>query len=110
MATRYNPKETEPKWRAAWERAQVFRILPAHQKGEATRFGGITRIERTERRSRRKCPPERRPQALHAPALLVDQNERIGASDGVEAVANKAADLVVCHTVAREDDDACRPR
>ncbi|HVY89296.1 MAG TPA: leucine--tRNA ligase, partial [Hyphomonadaceae bacterium] len=25
MATRYNPKETEPKWREAWDRAQVFR-------------------------------------------------------------------------------------
>ena len=29
MATRYNPKETEPKWRAAWERAQVFRAKSA---------------------------------------------------------------------------------
>jgi leucyl-tRNA synthetase len=29
MATRYNPKETEPKWRAAWEHAQVFRAKSA---------------------------------------------------------------------------------
>ena len=31
MATRYNPKETEPKWRAAWERAQVFRTKSAKE-------------------------------------------------------------------------------
>ena len=33
MATRYNPKETEPKWRAAWERAQVFRAKSAKEAG-----------------------------------------------------------------------------
>jgi len=31
MAIRYNPKETEPKWRAAWERAQVFRTKSAKE-------------------------------------------------------------------------------
>jgi leucyl-tRNA synthetase len=34
MATRYNPKETEPKWRAAWERAQVFRAKSASEAGD----------------------------------------------------------------------------
>jgi leucyl-tRNA synthetase len=34
MATRYNPKETEPKWRAAWERAQVFRARSAREAGD----------------------------------------------------------------------------
>ena len=34
MATRYNPKETEPKWRAAWERAQVFRARSASEAGD----------------------------------------------------------------------------
>ena len=34
MATRYNPKETEPKWRAAWERAQVFRAKSAKEAGD----------------------------------------------------------------------------
>ncbi len=34
MATRYNPKETEPKWRAAWERAQVFRTKSAKEAGD----------------------------------------------------------------------------
>ena len=34
MATRYNPKETEPKWRAAWERAQVFRAKSAKDAGD----------------------------------------------------------------------------
>ncbi len=33
MATRYNPKETEPKWRAAWEHAQVFRAKSAKEAG-----------------------------------------------------------------------------
>ncbi len=33
MATRYNPKETEPKWRAAWERANVFRAKSAKEAG-----------------------------------------------------------------------------
>ncbi|MEZ6029209.1 MAG: leucine--tRNA ligase [Hyphomonadaceae bacterium] len=31
MATRYNPKETEPKWRAEWQRAQVFRAKSAKE-------------------------------------------------------------------------------
>lgn len=34
MATRYNPKETEPKWRAAWDRAQVFRAKSASEAGD----------------------------------------------------------------------------
>ena len=34
MATRYNPKETEPKWRAAWDRAQVFRAKSAREAGD----------------------------------------------------------------------------
>jgi leucyl-tRNA synthetase len=34
MATRYNPKETEPKWRAAWERANVFRAKSAAEAGD----------------------------------------------------------------------------
>jgi len=34
MATRYNPKETEPKWRGAWERAQVFRAKSAKEAGD----------------------------------------------------------------------------
>jgi leucyl-tRNA synthetase len=33
MATRYNPKETEPKWRAAWQRAQLFRAKSAKEAG-----------------------------------------------------------------------------
>jgi leucyl-tRNA synthetase len=33
MATRYNPKETEPKWRAAWERAQTFSAKSAKDAG-----------------------------------------------------------------------------
>lgn len=33
MATRYNPKETEPRWRAAWESAGVFRARPASEAG-----------------------------------------------------------------------------
>ncbi|MEZ5939646.1 MAG: leucine--tRNA ligase, partial [Hyphomonadaceae bacterium] len=34
MATRYNPKETEPKWRKAWAEAHVFRALPASEAGD----------------------------------------------------------------------------
>ena len=34
MATRYNPKETEPKWRAAWARAGVFRAKSAKEAGD----------------------------------------------------------------------------
>jgi len=34
MATRYNPKETEPKWRAEWERANVFRAKSAKEAGD----------------------------------------------------------------------------
>ncbi len=34
MATRYNPKETEPKWRAAWDAAQVFRAKSAKEAGD----------------------------------------------------------------------------
>jgi leucyl-tRNA synthetase len=31
---RYNPKESEPKWRAAWEAAGVFRALSPEQAGD----------------------------------------------------------------------------
>ena len=34
MATRYNPKETEPKWRAAWARAGTFRAQSAKEAGD----------------------------------------------------------------------------
>ena len=34
MATRYNPRETEPKWRAAWDKAQVFRARSAREAGD----------------------------------------------------------------------------
>ena len=34
MATRYNPKETEPKWRDAWQRANVFRAKSAAEAGD----------------------------------------------------------------------------
>ena len=33
MATRYNPKETEPKWRDAWAKAQTFRTKTAKEAG-----------------------------------------------------------------------------
>ncbi len=35
MATRYNPKETEPKWREAWAKAQVFRTRTRAEAGDA---------------------------------------------------------------------------
>jgi leucyl-tRNA synthetase len=34
MATRYNPKETEPKWRKAWADAAVFRAKSAAEAGD----------------------------------------------------------------------------
>jgi leucyl-tRNA synthetase len=34
MATRYNPKETEPRWRAAWAAADVFRTKTPAQAGD----------------------------------------------------------------------------
>ena len=34
MATRYNPKETEPKWREAWAKAQTFRTKSAKEAGD----------------------------------------------------------------------------
>ncbi len=34
MATRYNPKETEPKWRKAWAEANVFRAKSAAEAGD----------------------------------------------------------------------------
>ena len=33
MTTRYNPKETEPKWRDAWARAQTFRTKTSAEAG-----------------------------------------------------------------------------
>ncbi len=35
MASRYNPKETEPKWRDAWARADVFRAKSPAEAGDA---------------------------------------------------------------------------
>ncbi|MEM8921299.1 MAG: class I tRNA ligase family protein, partial [Pseudomonadota bacterium] len=34
MATRYNPKEVEPKWRAAWDEAGAFRAKPPSEAGD----------------------------------------------------------------------------
>jgi leucyl-tRNA synthetase len=34
MATRYNPKETEPRWRAAWAASDVFRTKTPAQAGD----------------------------------------------------------------------------
>ena len=34
MATRYNPKETEPRWRAAWAAADVFRTRTPAEAGD----------------------------------------------------------------------------
>jgi len=33
MASRYNPRETEPKWRDAWDRAGVFRAKSSKEAG-----------------------------------------------------------------------------
>jgi leucyl-tRNA synthetase len=35
MTTRYNPKETEPKWRSAWGAAGVFKAKTAEEAGDA---------------------------------------------------------------------------
>ena len=35
MATRYNSKEVEPKWQAAWEKAGVFKTKPVEEAGDA---------------------------------------------------------------------------
>ncbi|MEP7210763.1 MAG: leucine--tRNA ligase [Alphaproteobacteria bacterium] len=34
MASRYNPRETEPKWREAWDRAGVFRAKSSKEAGD----------------------------------------------------------------------------
>ena len=38
MATRYNPKETEPRWRAAWDDAGVFRTVTPEQAGGKPKY------------------------------------------------------------------------
>ena len=38
MATRYNPKETEPRWRAAWEDAGVFRTAKPDEAGDRPKY------------------------------------------------------------------------
>ena len=35
MSSRYNPRETEPKWRAAWDAAGIFRAKTAAEAGGA---------------------------------------------------------------------------
>src|ERR1700761_8796009 len=34
MASRYNPRETEPKWREAWDKAGVFRAKSSKEAGD----------------------------------------------------------------------------
>ncbi|MEO0465396.1 MAG: leucine--tRNA ligase [Pseudomonadota bacterium] len=35
MSTRYNPQDAEPKWREAWDKADVYRAKPPEEAGDA---------------------------------------------------------------------------
>ena len=91
-ATR-SPEEVMRIWKE-----HLAELWPAHssfyapfrgiEEGEVAGLVWIARIERTECRRCRQRAADRRTQALHAPAFLVDQDERVGAADGIERIAD----------------------
>ena len=58
-------------------------------------------IERAEGAGRRQGAPMRRPQALHAPAFLVDQDQHVLLAQRVAEVVGQAAHLIVRVAIAR---------
>ena len=90
------------------ERAQILGRLARGQRRERAGLLRIGGIERAERGGVGQLAPQRRPQALHAAAFLVDQNERAITADCFETIGDKPADLVMSQAIAREQDDAGR--
>jgi hypothetical protein len=54
------------------------------------------------------CCNDRRPDALDAPAFLVDQNRRIGIADAVAQGRHQIGDLAGFADIASEQDEAPR--
>ena len=85
-------------------RPQLRSGQPGCQARAAARLLGVTRVEPAVGGRRRQLPPVRRPQPLHAAALLVDQHQDVGA-DGSALPSDETADLLGRRNVAREQDD-----
>ena len=74
------------------------------------RARGIARVEPAEDSGRRQRAPQRRPQPLHATALLIDEYEHVVVADRLAHGVDEPADLVVACEVAREQNEAGRAR
>ena len=74
---------------------QVEGMQPRQQPGGAHRRHRDRRaIERAERGAGRIVRRQRRPQALHAAAFLVDEDRRVRAADAVAHLGDEIADLL----------------
>jgi hypothetical protein len=56
----------------------------------------------------RKIARHRRLQALHAPAFLIDQNEKIGSANCFANLGHEALQLLSGRDVATKQDQPCR--
>ena len=74
-----------------------------------TPTSGIGAIERAQSGARRIVRRDRRPQPLHAAALLVDEHRRAGSADAVAHRGDQIAHLVWLADIAGEQDEAPWP-
>ena len=78
---------------------------------QAARNAGVAvvTVERAERRSRGIVRHDRRPQPLHAAALLVDEDRRMRAADAVAQAGDQIGDFRGLADVAGKQDEAPWP-
>ena len=84
--------------------AQVRRHQPRAQPHEPRLFVEVEAGEPVESRGGRIFRPMRRPEPLHAPALLIDEHRRIGALDDVAKDAGETRDLRAIADIPPEQD------
>ena len=89
--------------------AQLLRDQSRSGEGRALRGVRIRLIEQSVTRGRRHGPPNRRAQALHTAALLVDQHQDLVALDRVFVRVDQRAKLLLCLAIAGEQDEAAWP-
>ena len=84
-------------------------MQPRQQPGSAHARVMVVALQCAERRAGRIVRRQRRAQALHPAALLVDEDRRVGAADAVAHCGDQVADLLGLADVAGKQDEAPRP-
>ena len=87
---------------------QVKGMQASKQPSRAFACVVIVAPKRAERGAGRIVGRKRRPQALHAPALLIDEDRRILPSDAIAHLGDQIADLLRFADIARKQDEAPR--